>query len=223
MTTPLVLNKPSLLKHAERADMNLSRLSRDTPISSNCVYATGSIDSSSLEDDIWNLDIDDILDNDNSPVGKFGMRSNSFSSSIVPRRGSFKTRRSLPNRAVSFGRVEIRKFERVLGDNPACGKGPSMALGWRYNEEKPVELDNFESKKRSVLSATRRRNSKELIMSPEKRERIARRFGFSEKEIISNVQKVEKASKQRRKTQALEDAMEMVSFIERTRRLHGFK
>lgn len=219
----MVLNKPSLLKHAERTDMGLSRLSRDTPISSNCVYATGNIDSSSLEDDIWNLDIDDILDNDNSPVGKFGMRSNSFSSSIVPRRGSFKTRRSLPNRAVSFGKVEIRKFERVLGDNPACEKGPSMALGWRYNEEKPVELDNFESKKYSVLSATRRRNSKELIMSPEKRERMARMFGFSDKEIISNVQKVEKVSKQRRKTQAIEDARKMVSFIERTRRLHGFK
>ena len=185
--------------------------------------STDSTDISSLEDDIWNLDLDDILDNVNCPVGKFGMRSNSFSTSRVPRRGSFKTRRSLPTRAVSFGKVEIRNFERILGDNPpACGKGPSMALGWNYNEETPVELDKFEIKRRSSWTSTRRRNSKELIMSPGKRERLAKKLGFSEKEINSNVQKIEKILKQRRKTQAYDDAIDMAAIIQRARRLHGF-
>ena len=185
---------------------------------------TSSTDTSSLEDDIWNLDIDDILDNANCPVGKFGMRSNSLSSIRVPRSGSFKTRRSPPGRSVSFGKVEIRSFERVLGDNPpACGKGPSMALGWNYNEEMPVELDKFETKRRSSWTTSRRRNSKELIMSPGQRERLAKKFGFSEKEINSNAHKVEKVLKQRRKTQALDDAIDMVAIIQKVRRLRGFK
>ena len=205
-----------------RKDMGTSRLST----------ASVSADTTSLEDDIWNLDLDDIIDNVESPVGKFGMRSNSISSSRVKRNSSFKTRRSPPKRSVSFDKVEIRVFERVLGvDPPACGKGPSIALGWNYSEQEAVDLDKFETKRRlfqwtNTHHHHRHRNSKELLMSPEKRERMAKKLGFSDKDIQTNAKKVEKVLKQRRNTvKALDsNAVGAVSSIkQQARHLHGFR
>jgi hypothetical protein len=156
-----------------------------------------------LEDDLWNMDLDDILDMSPTPRTS-GMRS--FSCTGPPRptmASSFKRRSSMPHRKlnVSFSKVEIRVYERILVENPPSGpvEGPSLGLGWRYNESKAVDLDKFETKPVFHWS-TRRRSHKDLIMSPEKRERMARTLGFSNEEIEQNIRIVEKVQRQRRKT-----------------------
>ena len=43
--------------------------------------------------------------------------------------GSGKSKKS---NSVSFSVVQVREYERTLGDNPACPKGPPISLGWLY-------------------------------------------------------------------------------------------
>jgi hypothetical protein len=171
-------------------------------LSNHCSSVSSSV-TSRLEDELWNMDLDDILDMPPTPRTS-GMRSFSFTDTPRPTMaGSFKRRSSLPlNKLnVSFSKVEIRVYERILGENPLSGAvgGPSLGLGWSFNEAKPVDLDKFETK-RVFQWSTRRRNSKELIMSPEKRERMARKLGFSSEEIEQNIRIIEKVQRQRRRT-----------------------
>merc|ERR1712238_242161 len=34
---------------------------------------------------------------------------------------------------VSFKAVEIREYDRAIGDNPSCSSGPPIALDWNYS------------------------------------------------------------------------------------------
>jgi hypothetical protein len=47
----------------------------------------------------------------------------------------------LPRRRVSFGAVEVRIYERVLGDSPCNGGGPLLSLGWCYANEEPQHVE----------------------------------------------------------------------------------
>lgn len=38
---------------------------------------------------------------------------------------------------VAFSVVQIREFERTVGDNPACTSGPPISLGWAYMDVSP--------------------------------------------------------------------------------------
>ena len=178
----------------------------------------------SLDQDLWNLDLDDILE---MPRSSRAPLTRSFtggpSPSLAPDVKKSK-RRSLPGRQVSFDSVKIRVFERVLGENPpTCGAGgPSLGLGWNYNEKKAVAVDKFETKRECSWS-TKRRNSKELLMSPEKRERMARKLGFTSHEIEKNVKDVEKIVKQRSRTRStFEPCSNPVAIMERALRCHGY-
>lgn len=56
------------------------------------------------------------------------------------------------SRSVSFADVNIREYERILGDNPSCTSGPPISLGWGYSPE-PIKLsvDDFERGKAIYL------------------------------------------------------------------------
>ena len=47
-------------------------------------------------------------------------------------------------RSVSFSRLNIRQYERVLGDNPSCSSGPSVSLGWKYKDVPSMDIDAYE-------------------------------------------------------------------------------
>jgi hypothetical protein len=55
-------------------------------------------------------------------------------------------------RSVKFGKIQIREYDVVVGDNPACSSGAPISLGWGYNkvqEQFPVEVyENFRSGQR---------------------------------------------------------------------------
>ena len=161
-----------------------------------------------LEEDMWNLDLDDLLQMpENNPLrrslsscGDSSIRSTRSTRNIVGRTSSLSStkHRGLPKRTVSFDKVKIRVFNQALSDNPSCqAGGPSIGLGWDYSEKKDVALDKFETKR-----IRRRRSSKELeVLSPEKREKIARKLGYTEEQIKKNARRVERTQKQRRSTE----------------------
>jgi hypothetical protein len=68
---------------------------------------------------------------------------------------------------VSFGNVEIREYDVVLSNNPACGIGPSVELGWEYQLGTSSKVNDYERKK-----GNRRRNTRELYMSQYYRESL---------------------------------------------------
>uniref|UniRef100_A0A6V2CGB7 Uncharacterized protein n=1 Tax=Ditylum brightwellii TaxID=49249 RepID=A0A6V2CGB7_9STRA len=46
--------------------------------------------------------------------------------------------------SVSFGAIEMRKYERALGDHPCVSSGAPVTLGWKYNQYGSVSVDEYE-------------------------------------------------------------------------------
>jgi hypothetical protein len=111
-------------------------------------------------------------------------------------RSALRTKsRALPDRNVSFGSVAVRVCERVLGDNPACHDGPSLSIGWNYEPEKIINVEVFESARQKE-----RRSYDKLCLSPEKREKIAMRSGYTRQDIEDNVKQMHKYQRRRERT-----------------------
>lgn len=53
------------------------------------------------------------------------------------------------HRSVSFHSVDIREYDRTIGDNPSCRSGPPLSLDWSYSKkyEKPKSLDEYEKER----------------------------------------------------------------------------
>jgi hypothetical protein len=47
-------------------------------------------------------------------------------------------------RSISFHEIEIREYERILGDNPGTPHGPSLSIGWLYSTIEKVPVDVYE-------------------------------------------------------------------------------
>ena len=160
-----------------------------------------------VDEDMWNMDIDDILEVSEKvrkppPSRSFSMVSQRMKAerSSCPESSSNRPNPRRVNRTVSFGKVEVRSFERILSPNPpSCSPGgPSLGLGWAYTEKKPVDVDRFENKGLFLWNGGKR--SKDILLTAEKREKLAKKYGFSKEEIQANAMAVDKINKQRRRT-----------------------
>lgn len=113
----------------------------------------------------------------------------------VPVIKSVSTKRNRDGQSkVVFGDVVVRKYKRILTDNPACTSGPSIGIGWSYQPQTPVSVDEFERVRRP------KRNSSDLMMDRRTREKIVRRGGHTDKEIAEMMRAVNKVKFQRRQT-----------------------
>ena len=61
------------------------------------------------------------------------------------------------SKAVSFGILKIRSHSVILGDHPCCSAGCPLELGWEYQSETEVSVDEYET------SRAPRRNSREML------------------------------------------------------------
>ena len=113
----------------------------------------------------------------------------------VPSMKSMATKRNRDGQSkVVFADVCIRKYERILCDNPACTSGPSLGVGWLYKVQPSLSVDEYE-KTRGPL-----RGSSDLMLDRATREKMVRRMGCSEKEIAEMTRSVNKTKFQRRQT-----------------------
>ena len=179
-----------------------------------------------IQDELYNMDLSDILANDDDNAGRIPVgRSKSCSHARRSNdSASSSHRRGLPKRSVSFDKVEIRTYERVLVDNPpSCAPGgPSLGLGWKYTDKKPVPVDKHVTK--SVFQFSKiRRQKKDFLMSPEKREKIAKKLGFSNTEIQANAKQVERVLRQRKRTvdAYMNQQWDAVYVMQMARQAHG--
>lgn len=72
-----------------------------------------------------------------------------------------------PRYSVEFDKIEIREYERVVGDNPSCSKGPPVSIGWAYMEATKYAVNDYEN-----LIKPPRRSKKEFHLAPDTRTQL---------------------------------------------------
>ena len=68
--------------------------------------------------------------------------------------------------SVRFNAIEVREYERIVGDNPSCSKGPPISIGWGYIVHRHYPINDYEhlvrgprrTKKEFHLAADHRTN-----------------------------------------------------------------
>jgi len=82
---------------------------------------------------------------------------------------------------VHFGKVQIREYPRILGDNPSCAThgGPPISIGWSYITTSPsLSLEEYE------VNRPKRRNLDQLRMPPKVRRTVLQSNGFTSQEML---------------------------------------
>jgi hypothetical protein len=106
---------------------------------------------------------------------------------------------------VGFSSIEIREYERIVGDHPDTKVGPPMSLGWAFVEHESRSLDEYESSRQK--KGTRR-------MSSITRKNILKNvFEISEEEIRNAEKEVQKILKSRQKTNSQGKASEKAEVV----------
>ncbi len=132
---------------------------------------------------------------------------------------------------VSFSTVEVRQYERILGDNPGVSCGPPISIGWTHFKDRTANLsvDDYEYYRRSY------RDDCDMILSREEREEMLLDLGFDHKQIAKSVRINYKLKRNRRQTlnnlsampveEAVENAKKVVSrmFQSKKKRQHWKK
>jgi hypothetical protein len=122
---------------------------------------------------------------------------------------AIKTADTSSKKSVSFGLIQIREYNRVLGDNPTVSAGPPMSIGWAFVQKMDVPVDVYERIKRP-------RKPSDLRLRSLIRNRILR-YGFdvsleeisAAEKIVRNIQRQRCQTRQQGKTvAAIEYAME---------------
>jgi hypothetical protein len=113
-----------------------------------------------------------------------------------------KTKSNKPR--VKFGDIEIRRYNRTLGDNPACQDGPPITLDWSYSKEMTqTSIDEYEANRFP------RRTRRQLVMTTTtRRNMMAFHFGYSMNDINLASKSILKTKKQRKETKKLTPAVE---------------
>eukprot|EP00581_Thalassiosira_minuscula_P011937 CAMPEP_0183729222 /NCGR_PEP_ID=MMETSP0737-20130205/29969_1 /TAXON_ID=385413 /ORGANISM="Thalassiosira miniscula, Strain CCMP1093" /LENGTH=317 /DNA_ID=CAMNT_0025961369 /DNA_START=529 /DNA_END=1482 /DNA_ORIENTATION=- len=105
-------------------------------------------------------------------------------------------RPGMGGRSVSFANVNIREYQRVLGDNPSVTSGPPLSIGWGHTVE-PIVMDVEEYEKGKGFP----RSSSEYLVPKSVREGMLKEHaGVSRREMVNAVRVIQKEKAQRRKT-----------------------
>eukprot|EP00978_Attheya_sp_CCMP212_P040411 scaffold220159_cov59-Attheya_sp.AAC.1 len=134
----------------------------------------------------------------------------------IPPRVSFRRedpgtdhRARLPK--VCFSHVEIRLYQRILGDNPSSRSGPSVSIDWNYDPSNVLSMSVKEYEKQKVPK-------KILVMSRWERETLLHSLGYTQHQIAASVKKTIKIQNQRRQTINNLSAAELEESFEKIRR-----
>ena len=95
---------------------------------------------------------------------------------------------------VSFKAVEIREYDRAIGDNPSCSSGPPISLDWNYSEHPVVCFSEYEGKKVPRKNGPKHRNRfhRESLLKET--------LGYTEEEKNDAKNEAKKTKKQRNRT-----------------------
>mmetsp|Transcript_4086 Transcript_4086/g.6430 ORF Transcript_4086/g.6430 Transcript_4086/m.6430 type:complete len:673 (-) Transcript_4086:101-2119(-) len=95
---------------------------------------------------------------------------------------------------VRFNAIQIRDYERIVGDNPSCTAGPPLSIGWKYGTTTVIDVNSYEQ------ARPYRKSSVRLILPREEREALLLNWGASFHDIVESVRGNIKVKNQRRQT-----------------------
>ena len=84
--------------------------------------------------------------------------------------------------SVSFRSIDIHEFSMELGDNPACGTGVPVQIGWEPHTFDTMDIDIYERQR------IKNKKKDDLLIPAEQRRRIVTSTGTPMEEIVSVVQ-----------------------------------
>ena len=118
---------------------------------------------------------------------------------------------------VSFSSVEVRQYERILGDNPACSTGPPLTIGWKFDESKTMNMsvDDYE------YDHGLNRDDTAMVLSRQAREEMLLELGYSLKEMAMSVRKNIRLKNRRRQTVNNLSVMKVEEMVETTMKKIG--
>jgi len=80
-------------------------------------------------------------------------------------------------RSVTFSEVKVRQYETIMYDYPAAENGPSVGIGWGYDNERTVSVDDWEENYRKHLTKD------QLFLQVEERHKLMKDLGYSSLDI----------------------------------------
>ena len=104
------------------------------------------------------------------------------------------SRRRESHNRVSFGTIQVRTYNIILGDNPSTTTGPPLSYGWKYKQFKDIPIDYFEIRRGT------RRNSADLFIPAMVRDYVLKIWGFKDSEFKLAERELEIVRKQRDET-----------------------
>jgi len=108
------------------------------------------------------------------------------------------SRRRSSRKSVAFSTVEVREYERVVGDQTDL-VGPPLAIGWKFEESTQSSIAAYEESKP-------RRSQMELVITPTgRRQLLIQNSGYTSKELseeerilVDRREKEEKANRRKK-------------------------
>jgi len=149
-------------------------------------------------------------DHNQDTSGRKGTQTTTAASTVATTTTSNTNKRA---RSVSFDKVEIRCYERTIGDHPSCSSGPSVSIGWTYEDStNTYEVDDYE------IQRPERKKEYELILTRQEREDLLKNLGYNRFVIAESVRGIIKVKNNRRQTINNLGAEKFEETLERARR-----
>jgi hypothetical protein len=143
-----------------------------------------------LQESIWN--------NKDTAMNRQDLRVHPDNSVTVVRENEDRDKRihgpqqSKDRLTVSFQSIEIREFNRIVGDHPdVTNGGPPLTIGWDYVQQPALRLEDYEKGKNERPSFVRR------LSSGRRRDLLRIDFQIPLEEILMAEEQVQRVKKQR--------------------------
>ena len=88
-------------------------------------------------------------------------------------------------RRVVFGNIQVREYNRIIGDNPSVRVGVPVSLDWQFSELPEMSVDDYENSRPPYKSMLR-------LSSITRRNILMNVWGFSEEDIAEADKEIQK-------------------------------
>lgn len=78
-------------------------------------------------------------------------------------------------RRIHFQDVQIRTYDLVLGESPSVSSGPALSLDWKYVQQEPQLVDDYEASRGPL----RRKDTHFRLSAEERQRKLIEDFGLS--------------------------------------------
>jgi hypothetical protein len=102
-------------------------------------------------------------------------------------------------KSVSFHQVEIREYNRIVGDNPAVTAGPAVSMAWKHHSKASFSLDQFEE------SRPPRRSAGEFQMPANIRTSLLTKNGASQRDLQRSQSEILRIKRHRQASAAMQE------------------